>query len=65
MEELCLGNMKFLEKYVVDFLTHHNREKTNSMVFDELKKSNTVRELFRKSAKPKITIDDIDFELQV
>ena len=23
------------------------------------------RELFRKSAKPKITIEDIDFELQV
>ena len=65
MEELCVSNMKFLEKYVVDFLTHHNREKTNSMVFDELKKSNTVRELFRKSAKPKITIEDIDFELQV
>jgi hypothetical protein len=65
MEELVVSNMKFLEKYVVDFLTWHDRTKTNALVFDELKKSNTVRELFRKSAKPKITIGDIEFELQV
>jgi hypothetical protein len=65
MEELVVSNMKFLEKYVVNFLTHHDRTKTNLLVFDELKKSKSVRELFRKSAKPKITIKDIDFELQV
>ena len=65
MEELVISNMKFLEKYVVNFLTYHDRIKTNSLVFDELKKSRTVRELFRKSAKPKITIKDIKFELQV
>jgi hypothetical protein len=65
MEELCVSNIKFLEKYVVNFLTHHDRTKTNLLVFDELKKSKSVRELFRKSAKPKITIKDIEFELQV
>ena len=65
MEELGSNNMKFLEKYVVDFLTYHDRIKTNGLVFDELKKSKLVKELFRKSAKPKITIGDIEFELQV
>ena len=65
MDELCTDNMKFLEKYVVDFLTNHDRTITNLMVFDELKKEKSVRELFRKSAKPKITINDINFELQV
>jgi hypothetical protein len=65
MEELGSNNMKFLEKYVVYFLTYHDRTKTNELVFDELKKSKLVKELFRKSAKPKITINDIEFELQV
>ena len=65
IEELCVNNIIFLEKYVVDFLKNQDREKTNLMVFDELKKSTAVKELFRKSAKPKITIEDINFELQV
>ena len=65
MEELYDNNKKFLEKYVVEFLTNHDRTKTDLMVYDDLKKLKSVRELFRKNAKPKITINDIDFELQV
>lgn len=64
MEELCANNMNFLEKYVVNFLTNYDKFITDKMVFDELKKSKSVRELFRKNAKPKITIKDIEFELQ-
>ncbi len=64
MEELGTNNENFLEKYVVDFLTYKDRTRSNLLVFDELKKSKSVRELFRKNAKPKITINDIEFELQ-
>ena len=65
MEELLSSNIKFLEKYVIDFLTHNDRTKTDQIIFDQLKKSKSVKELFRKNAKPKITIDDIEFELQI
>lgn len=65
MDELSLNNMIFLEKYVVNFLTNQNKFMTDSLVFDELKKSKTIKDLFRKNAKLKITIDDIKFELYV
>jgi hypothetical protein len=64
-DELMANNKKFLEKYIIDFLTHKDRSHTNKMIFDELKKSSTVKELIKKSSKTKITIDDMDFELQV
>lgn len=64
-DELSQNNMKFLEKYVTNFLTFKNREQTDKMIFDELKKSSIVKELLKKSRKTKITIDDMEFELQV
>lgn len=64
MEELSMNNEKFLKSYVVEFLNNQDKEKTNTMVFDELKKSSVVRELLKKNAKPVLTIKDIDFELQ-
>jgi hypothetical protein len=65
MEELTSDNMKFLEKYVVDFFTHHDKNSCDQLVFDELKKNKTVKDLLKKSAMPKVTIQDIEFELQV
>ena len=65
MEELTENNIKFLEKYVVEFLTNYDKSDTDKLVFDELKKNITVKQLFKKNAISKITIDDLDFELQV
>jgi len=64
-DELVANNMKFLEKYVIDFLTNKNREQTNKMIFDELKKSSSIKTLMKKTNVTKITIDDMEFELQV
>ena len=65
IDELLQNNLKFLEKYVINFLTNKNREITNQMIFDELKKLSSIREIMRKNNKTKITIDDMEFELQV
>jgi hypothetical protein len=65
MEELVENNKKFLEKYVVDFLTYHDKSRSEQILFTELKKNSIVKQLLKKSAFPKITIDDLDFELQV
>jgi len=65
MEELESDNIKFLEKYIGEFFTTKNKEKTDIMVLDELKKNKSVKELFKKSSFPKITIQDLDFKLQV
>ena len=64
-DELSLNNFKFLENYIINFLTNKNREITNQMIFDELKKSSQVKELMKKNNKTKITIEDMEFELQV
>ncbi len=64
-DELITNNSKFLENYVVNFLTNKNRDLTDQMIFDELKKSSRVKELMKKTNKTKITIDDMEFELQV
>jgi hypothetical protein len=64
-DELILNNQKFLEKYIVNFLTNKNRELSNQLIFDELKKSSQVKELMKKSNRTKLTINDIEFELQV
>jgi hypothetical protein len=64
-DELVANNMKFLEKYVIDFLTNKNREQTNKMIFNELKKSSSIKTLMKKTNITKITIDDMEFELQV
>ena len=48
MEELVQSNMKFLEIYVVDFLSHQNRSNSNLLVFDVIKKNKDVKELFKK-----------------
>lgn len=64
-DELISNNLKFLENYVINFLKNKNRELTNQMIFDELKKSSSVKELMKKTNKTKITIDDMVFELQV
>lgn len=65
MEELVVNNKKFLEKYVVDFLTYHDKAKTDQILFDELKKNSDVRQLIKKTTRSKITINDLDFEIQV
>ena len=65
MEELIENNQKFLESYVVDFLTNHSKSNSDQMIWNELKKNSLVKQLLKKSAIPKITIDDLDFELQV
>jgi hypothetical protein len=64
MEELVTDNMIFLKKYIVNFLTWQDKTLTNTMIFDELKKSKQVKELFKKTARPKLTINDVEFELQ-
>ncbi len=64
-DELATNNMKFLEKYVVDFLTYKNSDQTNHMIFDELKKSASVKKIIKKNNTNKITINDVEFELQV
>ncbi len=65
MEELTSNNMKFLEKYCIDFLTNHDKDSINHMVFDELKKNSFVKNIIKKNSKINITINDVDFELQV
>lgn len=65
MGELVQNNMKFLENYIMEFLTSHDKNKTDLMVFDELKKSNSISEIFSKKSKQKITITDIEFELHI
>ena len=62
-DELVSNNSKFLENYVINFLTNKNRDLSDQMIFDELKKSSTVKELIKK--KTKITINDMEFELQI
>jgi len=57
--------MKFLEKYIVNFFTNKDRIQTDKLIFDELKKSSSIKELIKKSNKTKITFDDMEFELQV
>jgi hypothetical protein len=64
-DELVSNNSKFLENYVINFLTNKNRDLSDQMIFDELKKSSTVKELMKKSNKSKITINDMEFELQI
>ena len=65
MEELGLDNMGWLGKYIMDFLTSQDRTHSDQMVWNESKKNSSVKELLKKTARPKITIRDIDFELQV
>jgi hypothetical protein len=65
MEELGSNNMKFLEKYCIDFLSNHDKNLSDQMVFDELKKNNSVKDILKKNSKIKITVNDVDFELQV
>ena len=64
-DELASNNMKFLEKYIVNFFTNKDRIQTDKLIFDELKKSSSIKELIKKSNKTKITFDDMEFELQV
>ena len=64
-DELIPNNFKFLEKYIVNFFTDKDRNQSNQLIFDELKKSSQVKELLKKTNKTKITINDIEFELQV
>ena len=64
-DELASNNMKFLEKYIEIFFTNKDRTQTDKLIFDELKKSKTVKELIKKTNKTKITINDMEFELQV
>lgn len=65
MDELAANNLKFLEKYIENFLTFGDKTQTNQMIFDELKKSSKVKELLKKINKTKITFNDMEFELQV
>jgi len=65
MEELYSNNIKFLKKYVFDFLTNKNRESANKILFDELKKNDSVKIILKQHIKSKITLEDIDFELQI
>lgn len=64
-DELIPNNFKFLEKYIMNFLTFKDRNQSNHMIFSELKKSSQVKELIKKTKKTKINIDDMEFELQV
>ena len=65
MDELVQSNTKFLEKYIVNFLTNQDRAQSDQMIFNELKTNSVVKELVKKTAKQKITIEDIEFELQI
>lgn len=65
IDELSTNNYKFLEKYLINFLNNGDRNLSNLLIFDELKKSKTIKELMKKANKTKITIDDMEFELQV
>lgn len=64
-DELASNNMKFLEKYIGNFFSNKDRTQTNQLIFNELKKSSSIKELMKKSNKTKITINDMEFELQV
>ena len=64
-DELVHSNNKFLEKYIKNFFTNKDRIQSNQLIFDELKKSSKVKELMKKTNRTKITIDDMEFELQV
>lgn len=64
-DELASNNMKFLEKYIENFFTNKDRTQTDQLIFDELKKSSSIKELMKKSNKTKITFNDMEFELQV
>lgn len=64
MEELVQNNMGWLEKYVVNFLTNQDKTLCDQMVWNELKKNSSTKELLKKTVR-KITIRDIDFELQI
>ena len=65
MDELSTNNLTVLKKYAIDFLMHKNKNTTNQIIFDELNKSTPVKKLFKKSNKTKITVNDMQFELQV
>ena len=65
MEELQLNNIKFLEKYIEEFLISKSKKKTDKFLFEELKKQKNTKELLKKSSFPKITIQDLDFKLQI
>lgn len=67
-DELALNNKKFLEKYISNFLTFGDKTKSDQLIFDELKKSETIKKIIKKTNKAnktKITINDMEFELQV
>jgi hypothetical protein len=64
-DELASNNMKFLEKYIENFFINKDRTQSDQLIFDELKKSSSIKELMKKSNKTKITFDDMEFELQV
>ena len=65
IEELIPNNKKFVEKYVVEYLTNKNRNKLDQFIFDELKNNILIKELFKKNNKTRIMIEDMKFELQV
>lgn len=64
-DELATNNMKFLQKYIINFLTNKNKELSDQLIFSELKKSSVVKEFLKKNNKTKITNDDMQFELQL
>lgn len=64
MSELANDNMKFLKKYIINFITGKNKNLTDEFLLDELRKNKTVKNIL-KTSKQEIVIDDIDFELQV
>jgi hypothetical protein len=64
-DELVSNNKKFLEKYITNFLINKDKNISDQLIFDELKKNSKIKELLKKSVKTKITIDDIEFEIQI
>lgn len=65
LNELVTNNMKFLEKYLFNFLTNGDRTQTDKLIFDELKKSSQVKDFIKKKNHRKITFNDMEFELQI
>lgn len=67
INELSQTNHKFLEKYVENFFINKNKNLSDQLIFDELKKSSKIKELLKKNnrTKNKITMGDMEFELQV
>ena len=65
VDELAQSNYKLLEKYIENFFIHKDIIQSDQFIFDELKKFSQIKELMKKTNKTKITINDMEFELQV